>query len=220
MKAVLALIVIYVGTFLVAIQGASQNSVRAASQNSTASQDGSSASQTKAIDPVKEADIRSLIELVGVRDQVQDNINNSAEQFREKLLATVPNNQKGQEFVNAWATEYQKKYDVDQVVEQLVVVYDKHYSEDDIKSLLQFYGSPVGQKVAAETPKISHEIQVAAREAGTKAAREALQAVKSQNPDVGQSARLGIGQRRWPQRGQAQSQPQGQTQAQSDSQPQ
>jgi hypothetical protein len=212
MKAVLALIVIYVGTFLVAIQGASQSSVRAASQTSSVAQDNSSASQAKAIDPVKEADIRSLIELVGVRDQVQDSINNSAEQFREKLLASVPNNDKGQEFVNAWAAAYQKKYDVDQVLEQLVVVYDKHYSEDDIKSLLQFYGSPVGQKVAAETPKISREVQVAAREAGTKAAREALQTVKSQNPEVGQ--------RRWPQRGQAQNQPQGQTQAQTDSQPQ
>jgi hypothetical protein len=222
MKAVLALIVIYVGTFLVAIQGASQSSVRAASQNSAAAQDPASPGQAKAIDPVKEADIRSLIELIGVRDQVQESIGNSAEQYREKLLATVPNNDKGQEFVNAWAAAYQKKFDVDQVMEQLVMVYDKHYSEDDIKSLLQFYGSPVGQKVAAEMPKIGREIQVAAREAGTKAAREALQTVKSQNPDVGQSARLGIGQqRRWPQqRGQAQSQPQGQTQAQSDTQPQ
>ena len=150
MKAVLALIVIYVGTFLVAIQGASQNSVRAASPNSAALQDSTSPAQAKAIDPVKDADIRSLIELIGVRDQVQDGINNSAEQYREKLLATVPNNDKGQDFVNAWAAAYQKKYDVDQVVEQLVVVYDRHYSEDDIKSLLQFYGSPVGQKVASE----------------------------------------------------------------------
>jgi hypothetical protein len=220
MKAVLALIVIYVGTFLVAIQGASQNSVKAATQESSAPQSSPSSSQAKVIDPVKGADIRSLIELVGARDQVQDSINNSAEQFREKLLATVPNNDKGQEFVNAWTAAYQKKYDVDAVVEQLVAVYDRHYSEDEIKSLLQFYGSPVGQKVAAENPKISREIQTAAREAGTKAAREALQSVKSQNPEVGQSARLGSGQRRWQQRGQAQNQPQGQTQAQSDSQQQ
>jgi hypothetical protein len=221
MKAVLALIVIYVGTFLVAIQGASQSSVRAATQSTSASQDSSTASPNKTIDPVKEADIRSLIELVGARDQAQDSINNSAEQYREKLLATVPNNDKGQEFVNAWAAAYQKKYDVDQVVEQLVAVYDKHYSEDDIKTLLQFYGSPVGQKVAAEMPKISREIQVAAREAGTKAAREALQTVKWQNPEVGQTARLGIGQQRpWPQRGQASLRPERQTQAQADSQPQ
>ena len=207
MKAVLALVIIYVGTFLVAIQGASQNSVQAAPQKA-ASQ--AVAEQTAAIDPDKEADIRSLMELVGTRDMVQDGINTSTEQYREKLLATVPNNEKGQAFVNAFADAYQKKVDVDQIGDQLVGVYDKHFTDDEIKGLLQFYGSPLGQKVAAEMPKISREIQAQSRAAGAKAAKEALQALKEQNPDVGQSARLGFGQRRLQQRGQAQQQAQGQ----------
>jgi hypothetical protein len=46
-------------------------------------------------------------------------------------------------------------------------------------------------------PKISREIATAARSASSKAAREALVAVKEQNPEVGQNARLGNGQRRW-----------------------
>gem|GEM_PF-489624 len=195
MKAVLALVVIYIGTFLVAIQGASQNPVQAAPQNTGAAQ-----GATKSIDPVKAADIRALMELVGVRDMVQESVTTSSEQFREKLLATVPNNDKGQAFVNAFVSSYEKKYDVDQFAEQMVAVYDKHYSEDEIKGLLQFYGSPLGQKVAAEMPKINREIQDAARAASTKAAKESLLAVKEQNPEVGQSARLGAGQRRWQQR--------------------
>jgi len=88
---------------------------------------------------------------------VQDGASNAIEQSREKLLATVPNNDKGHAFVNAFAANYQKKFDVDHVTEQLVSVYDKHFSEDEIKGLLQFYGSPLGQKVAAEMPKISRE---------------------------------------------------------------
>ena len=207
MKAVLALIIIYVGTFLVAIQGASQNSVQAAPQQSAGQ---SAAAQPAAIDPDKEADIRSLMELVGAREMVQDGISTSTEQYREKLLATVPNNDKGQAFVNAFADAYQKKVDVDQITNQLVGVYDKHFSDDEIKGLLQFYGSPLGQKVASEMPKISREIQAHSRAAGAKAAKEALQALKEQNPDVGQSARLGIGQRKLQQRGQGQQQAQSQ----------
>ena len=202
MKAVLALIVIYVGTFLVAIQGASQNSAQAAPQKNAANQ--STAQQSAAIDPEKEADIRSLMELVGARDMVQDGLTNSTEQYREKLLATVPNNEKGQEFVNAFVDAYQKKLDVDQITSELVSVYDKHFTDDEIKTLLQFYGSPLGQKVAAEMPKISREIQVQSRTAGAKAAKEALQALKEQNPEVGQGARLGLGQRRPQQRSQSQ----------------
>jgi hypothetical protein len=198
MKAVLALVVIYVGTFFLAIQGASQNPVSAAPQD-PAAQDQASPAQAKPIDPVKEADIRSLMELIGAHDQVQEAVNNSSEQYRERLLSTVPNNEKGQAFVNSFVESYKKKFDVDQMTEQLVPIYDKHYTDDDIKTLLQFYGSPVGQKVAAETPKIAHEIQAASRTAGTKAAKEALQEMREQNPQIGQYARLGNGQRRWQQ---------------------
>ena len=196
MKAVLALIIIYVGTFFLAIQGASQNSVSAAPQGS-GSQDQVVPAQAKPIDPVKDADIRSLMELIGARDQVQDAVNNSTEQYREKLLATVPNNDKGQAFVTSFVESYQKKFDVDQLTEQLVGIYDKHYTDEDIKNLLQFYGSPAGQKVAAEMPKIAREIQAASRATGARAAKEALQALKAQNPGIGQSARLGNGPRRW-----------------------
>ena len=209
MKAVLALVIIYVGTFFLAIQGASQNPVNTAQQNSAA-QGPSSQSASKAIDPVKEMDIRSLLELTGARDQIHDAVSNSSEQYREKLLATVPNNDKGQAFVTSFVEDYQKKFDVDQVAQQLVVIYDKHYTDDEIKGLLQFYGSPLGQKAASEMPKIAREIQAASRTVGAKAAKETLQALKAQNPGIGQNARLGNGPRRW-QNGR---QPQGQQSAQ------
>jgi len=194
MKALLALIVIYVGSFFLVIQGSSQNPVQAREQNAASPQSGYS------LDPVKEADIRSLMELVGAHEMVQDGADNAIGQSREKLLATVPNNEKGQAFVNAFTASYQKKFDADQVTEQLVGIYDKHFTDDEIKGLLQFYGSPLGQKVAAEMAKINREAQVAVRAASGKAAREALMEAKQRNPEVGQSARLGNGQGRFQQR--------------------
>src|SRR5215472_11608295 len=171
MKALVALIVIYIGTFFLVIQGSPQNSVQASQQGS---QNNASAQASSNIDRVKEADIRSLMELVGARDMVQDGADNAIQQSREKVLATVPNNDKGQKFVNAFATSYQKKLDTDQITDQLVGIYDKHYTDEEIKGLLQFYGSPLGQKVAAEMPKINRETQAAVRTVSGKAAREAL----------------------------------------------
>jgi hypothetical protein len=193
MKAVLALIVIYIGTFLVAIQGGSLAEVQAAPQVSSGPQSGELA--VGAIDPAKEADIRSLLELVGARDQVQDSMTRAAEQYREKLLETVPNNQQGQMFVNAVISGYEKKFDVDAVTEQLISVYDNHYTDEEIKGLLQFYGSPLGQKVASESPKIGREIQESIRLSAGKAAKEALQEAKQDNPGIGQNARLAPGKR-------------------------
>ncbi len=203
MKAVLALVIIYVGTFFLVIQGASQNAVQASPQGAGPAQNSAASLQSSSsIDPAKEADIRSLMELVGARDLVQDGSNTAIEQSREKLLATVPTNNKGQAFVNAFAASYQKKFDVDQVTDQLVAIYDKHFTDDEIKGLLQFYGSPLGQKVSAETPKIGRETQAAIRAAGAKAAKDSLAEMKQENPEIGQSAHLGNGQgqNRWQQR--------------------
>ena len=187
MKAVLALVVIYIGTFLVAIQGGSFAGAQA-SQNGSNNQN--NGQKRAAIDPAKEADIRSLLELVGARDMVHDSMTRATEQYRQLLLETVPDNQQGQSFVNTVITGYEKRFDLDAVTEQLVVVYDKHYTDDEIKGLLQFYGSPLGQKVAAESPKISRELQETIRQTSGKAAKEALQEAKQENPGVGQHARL------------------------------
>src|SRR6266403_1715572 len=179
MKAVLALVFIYVCTFFLVIQGASQNSVQAAPQGATPFQGNPAPPQANSsIDPAKEADIRSLMELVGARDVVQ-------------------------------------------VTAQLVGIYDKHFTEDEIKGLLQFYGSPLGQKVAAEMPKIGRETQAATRAASAKVAKDALAEMKQQNPEIGQSARLGNGQGqgRWQQR-RGQQHGQGQLPQQQAAQPQ
>jgi hypothetical protein len=199
MKAALALVVIYLGMFFVAIQGSSPTAVQAAAQNATKQ---NAAAATPQIDPAKSADIRALIELVGARDQIQDSITSSAEQYREKLLATVPNNEKGQAFVNSVISEYEKKYNLDEVVDQFVAIYDKHYTDDEIKGLLQFYGTTFGQKVAAEQSKIMREAQETTRSTAYKTIHEALQHAKQENPGIGQSAHLGnaapnrFGQRR------------------------
>jgi hypothetical protein len=187
MKAVLALFIIYVGTFLIVIQGASQSSVPAAHQNAVVSQ-GQGAPAP--IDPAKEADIRSLMELLGVRDILQDAVAKGTEQFRENLIASVPDSDRGQQFVNAFIADYQKKFNPDDVTNKLVAIYDRHFTEDDIKSLLQFYGSPLGQKYATEMPKISAETQVASRAVSTQVAKEVLQDLRKQYPGISAQARL------------------------------
>ena len=178
MKAVLALIVIYVGTFLVAIQGASNSSVEASEQ---------SAQSGAAIDPVKEKEIRSLLELVGARDAIQDAATAATEQYRQKMLETSANSDRADKFAKAYQAEFQKKFDAESVTTQLVGIYDKHFTEDEIKDLLEFYGSPTGQKVASEMPKITREVQMTVRTASGQAARQAWQEVHAPFQNAGEN---------------------------------
>ena len=195
MKAVFALIIIYVGTFLVAIQGASNAPVQAAEQEAAIAAKPASA---KSIDPQKDADIRSLLELVGARDMIQEAANNSTEQYRQRLISLAPNDDKAQEAIGSYLATFQKKFDADSLADQLVTIYDKHYTGEEIKGLLQFYGSPLGQKAAAEMPKISKEIQLANRALTNQAAKEAWQEFHAQNGDT-QGKHPFAGRRRWQQ---------------------
>ena len=183
MKAVLALIVIYVGTFLVAIQGASNAPVEASDQSSA------KIVLTKSINPAKEADIRSLLELVGAKDAIQDAAGTATEQYRQKVMETSANTDRAQAFANNYLAEFRKKFDANAVNEQLVGIYDKHFSDEEIKGLLEFYGSPLGQKVAAELPGINREVQFATRTASTQAARQAWQDLRAQYPGAGENSR-------------------------------
>jgi hypothetical protein len=183
MKAVLALVILYVAMFFLAIQGASQNSAQAARQGRPGQAAGS-------IDPVKEADIRSLMEFVGARDAMQDFAAQGADQLRENLLASVPASDRGQQFVNAFIQDYKAKFNADDATAQLVAIYDQHFTQDEVKGLLQFYGSPLGQKFAAEMPRINGEMQAANRAYGTRIAKDVLQDLRKEYPGIAAHARF------------------------------
>jgi len=188
MKAVLALIVIYVGTFLVAIQGASNTSVEASEQ--TGSQENAS------IDPAMEKDIRFLMELTGARETIKESASAAADQYRQKVVETATNSDRAQVFTGAYLADFQKKFDTEAVTGQLVGIYGKHFTDDEIKGLVEFYNSPLGQKLAAEMPKISRESQRTAEMASTQAARLAWQDLRVEYSNAGGGARGTVAQHR------------------------
>src|SRR3984957_17152111 len=177
MKAFLVLAAIYVGAFLIAIQGASQTQAEG-----VASKPG-----IQRVDPAKDADIRSLMELVGARRMAQDVAAKGAQQLRENLVATLPASQKGQQFVNAFVADYHKKFNNHDVPNQLAGIYDKHFTDEEIKGLLQFYNSPVGHKFAAEAPKIEAEIEAANQKVSTRVAADVLRDLPSEYAGIASS---------------------------------
>jgi uncharacterized protein len=170
MKAFLVLAAIYVGAFLIAIQGASQTQAEG-----VANKPG-----IQRVDPAKAADIRSLMDLVGARQMAQDVAAKGAQQLRENLVATLPASQQGQQFVNAFVADYHKKFNNDDVTSQLAGIYDKHFTDDEIKGLLQFYSSPLGRKFAKETPKIQAEVEAANQQVSTRVAADVLRDLPSE----------------------------------------
>jgi hypothetical protein len=96
------------------------------------------------------------------------------------LVATLPASQQGQQFVNAFVADYQKKFNADEVSNQVAGIYDKHFSDEEIKGLLQFYSTPLGRKLSAESPKIQAEIEAANQKVSTRVAADVLKDLPSE----------------------------------------
>ncbi len=67
------------------------------------------------------------------------------------------------------------------VTEQLVPIYDQYLSHDDIKGLLAFYASPLGQKLLRVMPQMSEESMIAGQAWG----REFAEAVNKRLAEKG-----------------------------------
>ena len=73
------------------------------------------------------------------------------------------------------------------ILDAAVPIYDKYLSDDDIKSLIQFYESPAGRKLAAVTPALMAELQGVGEKQGEEEGRQTMLEVLAQNPDLEQA---------------------------------
>jgi len=58
-----------------------------------------------------------------------------------------------------WAAVKKDVYDVEvaELNKQLIPVYKKHFTQDEVKAIIAFYETPVGKKLAEQTPLITVE---------------------------------------------------------------
>lgn len=104
----------------------------------------------------KTENIRKLLELTGsgkIGVQVAQNMIISF----KKVYPSVP-----EEF---WEG-FKKELNSEVLVEMVIPIYDKYYTETEIKELTDFYATPIGRKVITVTPLISQESMQAGQKWG------------------------------------------------------
>ena len=57
----------------------------------------------------------------------------------------------------AQAEVFQKTFKVEEIIQELVPLYDKHFTEADLKALIDFYTTPIGQKLVTTIPQLMNE---------------------------------------------------------------
>jgi hypothetical protein len=116
----------------------------------------------------KATKIRQMLELNGslnVSKQVMKTILASFEKLYPKVDKQI------------WE-EFAKEIKTEELIELVVPIYDKYYTEEDVDQLIVFYNSPIGKKVTETLPAISQESMIAGQAWGKQLAEKVIAKLK------------------------------------------
>lgn len=108
------------------------------------------------------AQVLKLLELMRVRDELQMTLDSMKQEMKgqaeQVLRDKVPNPSAAQlKSVNGILDDAFAELSVDDLIQDLVPVYQRHLTRDDVQALVTFYASPPGQKILRVQPAILRE---------------------------------------------------------------
>ena len=129
------------------------------------------------IDAAKEADIRRLIELTRASKAAQTIMATTIEQMKPFLEKSLPEDPHKAEIISTFLERFQKRFNLEDLFNRIVPIYDRHLTHDDIKGLIQFYQTPLGQRVVQALPQIVQESQAVGAQMGQEIGQQTMMEV-------------------------------------------
>ncbi len=136
--------------------------------------------------PERRQNIRRLLEIT----KAVELSNQAGEQAIAQLktsLAQLPASAGGQlspevmdKITSVFEEEMRKEFTAERVISSITPIYEKYLSDDDVKALIVFYESPIGQKVINVLPQIMREAFEDGANRGQGAALRALERLRTE----------------------------------------
>jgi len=116
----------------------------------------------------KKQDIAKLLDVMDVKAQ--------AVQMIDLMLPSMKGMAPGAP-AEFWV-KFKASIKMETFVELLIPIYDKHFSQDDIKNLIKFYESPTGKKFVKVSPAMTQDAFQASQKWGEKLAQDIIVELK------------------------------------------
>ncbi len=103
-----------------------------------------------------------------------------AQMMMDRMLLSLKGS--SPEVPEAYWTRFREKMKADDLVELLLPIYDRYYTQEDLDGLTAFYESPLGRKVLATLPQVTQESMTVGEAWGRKKAQEVLRELDRRPP--------------------------------------
>lgn len=137
------------------------------------------------VDPAKDVAIRHLMEITET-SKMGDRISNMITmRVRSVMSQALPQDQLDK-FMETFSDKFSAGAPPSAVTEAVIPIYARHFSTEDIQNLIQFYESPLGQRVVKNLPLVAQESQEVGLELDQKAAMTVLRGMSDDYPQLKQ----------------------------------
>src|SRR5262249_49836349 len=139
------------------------------------------------INPAKEADLRHLLEVTGTAALVGQLMSNMEQNIKPLMANSLPAGGYRDELIDLFFQKFNSKLDPKPLLDLAAARYDQNFSDEEIKGLISFYETPLGQKVVALLPKMTAQLQQDGQRLGQQLGRDSMIEVLSEHPDLAQA---------------------------------
>jgi hypothetical protein len=141
-------------------------------------------SDQKKIDPVKEANIRKLLEVTGATAMMEQTMQGMEKNIKPLMTKALPAGEYREKLVDLFFEKFHAKLDLQKLLDLAVPMYDKYFSDEEVKGLILFYQTPLGQKALKAMPQLSGELMEAGSKMGEELGRQSMVEVLTEHPEL------------------------------------
>ena len=117
--------------------------------------------QTPTDAPASKEDVVRFMDVMHSRDMMLNMMNLMAKQTSQMVHQQVSKQTDlppdAEERINKMTQDMFKNFPVDDLIQAMIPVYQKHFTKGDIDAFVAFYSTPAGQKLLKEMPAITQE---------------------------------------------------------------
>ena len=150
---------------------------------------GAQTTASTAPDAASKEDVKKLFDVMASREQMAQMMQQLFEQMRnlsrEQVKKRHPDiTEADLARMDRQSEELLKNFPLDEMLSDMVPVYQRHFTKSEIDALSAFYGSPAGQKFLHEMPAVTAETMQAVYPRIQAEVDTALKRVEEKNADV------------------------------------
>jgi len=151
---------------------------------------GSTSTPAPAVDPQFKADVLSMLEATHTQERMGAMGHQMFQWLRPLILSSISAAPNREKIADAFENKFVAIFTSEAMMDKVVSIYAKYLSDDDIKGLIQFYQTPVGQHFGDAMPKITSDSLSMGMELGDGAVPRVWDQICEEYPELKNTAKV------------------------------